>query len=416
MLPLDDVRVIDLTHYTIGPFTTRVLADYGADVVKIERPGGDPARLLPPFPKDEPHPERSGTFLALNTAKRSVVLNLKHEEGRRLLLDLVRGAQVVVENFKPGTLERLGLGYETLREVNPAIVLTSISNFGQTGPYRDWEGTDLTLYGMGGAMIAQGDPEHSPLKTGGRAPGYQVGYSAALATAVGLLAAERRGTGEHLDISAFEALAHSIDGRLGRILGYQHNGRVVGRTGGGLGVGSGTYPCADGYVLITSGPTRLPLTLRMIGREDLLEQPEWATIEARAHPDRIPEFDAYLLPWTLEHTKDEIRAACQRFGVLGGPLNTTADLLVDANFVARGFFQTIDHPETGALTYPGYQARIHTEPPLPARKRAPLLGEHTADVLCGELGLDTRELRRLVEAGVVQQREQRSEVRDAVTG
>jgi crotonobetainyl-CoA:carnitine CoA-transferase CaiB-like acyl-CoA transferase len=399
MLPLDDVRVLDLTHYTIGPFCTRVLADYGADVVKIERPGGDPARLLPPFPKDEPHPERSGTFLALNTGKRSVVLDLKHEEGRRLFLQLVAQAQIVVENFAPGTLDRLGVGYEVLRAVNPRLVLTSISNFGQDGPYRDWEGTDLTLYGMGGPMIAQGMPDREPVKTGGRAPGYQVGYAAALASAVGLLGAERRGSGEHLDVSAFEVLAHSIDSRLGRIVGYQHNGRLAGRTGGGLGVGSGTYPCLDGFVLITSGAPRLHLTIRMIERPDLLEQPEWATIEARAHPDRVPEFDAYLLPWTLEHTREEIRAACQRFGVLGGPLNTTADLLEDPNFVARGFFQTIDHPETGPLTYPGFQARIHTDP-MPERRRAPLLGEHTVEVLRDELGVSTTEWHRLQAAGV----------------
>ena len=402
MLPLDDIRVIDLTQDAAGPFCTRVLADYGADVIKIEPPGGDPARLLPPFPRDEPHPERSGTFLALNTGKRSVVLDVGHDRGRALVLELVRGAQVVVESFAPGTLDALGLGYEALRAANPRVVLTSISNFGQDGPYRDWLGTDLTLYAMGGPMIAQGDPGREPLKTAGRAPGYQVGYAAALATAMGVLGAERRGSGEHLDISAFEVLAHSIDSRLGRILGYQYNGRVVGRTGGGLGVGSGTYPCSDGYALITSGPARLPQTIRMIGREDLLDEPHWATTEARAHPDRIAEFEAYLLPWTSERTKEEVRAACQRFGVLGGPLNTTADLLVDQNFVAREFFQTIDHPATGPLVYPGYQARIHTEPPQPPRRRAPLLGEHTAAVLCDELAVDRGELERLRASGVVQ--------------
>lgn len=402
MLPLDDVRVVDLTHNTVGPFCTRVLADYGADVIKIERPGGDPARAFPPFPHDEPHPERSGTFLALNTGKRSIVVDLKQPRGRAIVLDLVQRAQVVVESFAPGTLERLGLGYDVLHSVNPRIVLTSISNFGQSGPYRDWQGTDLTLYAMGGPMISQGDPDHEPLKTAGRAPGYQVGYAAALATAMGVLGAERRGAGEHLDVSAFEVLAHSIDSRLGRLLGYQYNGRVVGRNGGGLGVGSGTYPCADGYVLITSGPARLPLTIRMIGHDDLLQQPEWATLEARAHPDRIPEFEAYLLPWTLEHTREEVRAACQQYGVLGGPLNTTADLLVDRNFVYREFFQTVEHPETGPVVYPGYQARIHTAPPLPPRRRAPLLGEHTADVLCGELGIARAEFEQLRATGVVQ--------------
>lgn len=413
MLPLDDIRIVDLTHRTIGPFSTRVLADYGAEVIKIERPGGDPARQLPPFPDDEPHPERSGTFLALNTGKRSVVLDLKHTRGRELVLELVRTAQVVVENFRPGTLARLGLDYEALRAVNPGVVLTSISNFGQDGPYRDWEGTDLTLYAMGGPMISQGDPSREPVKTGGRAPGYQVGYAAALATAVGVLAAERRGHGEHLDISAMEVLAQSVDSRLGRILGFQHNGRVAGRTGGGLGVGSGTYPCADGYVLITSGPARLPFTMRMIGREDLLDEPQWATIEARSQPDRVPEFDAYLLPWTMEHTKAEIRDACQRFAVLGAPFNTTADLLVDSNFVHRQFFQTVEHPETGPMVYPGYQARIHTEPPQPPRRRAPLVGEHTAEVLGGELGVTEAEIAELVQAGVVQVAQHAEEHSDA---
>jgi formyl-CoA transferase len=150
----------------------------------------------------------------------------------------------------------------------------------------------------------------------------------------------------------------------------------------------------------------------MIEREDLLEQPEWATLEARSHPDRIPEFEAYMLPWTLTHTKEEIRAACQRFGVLGGPLNTTADLLTDPNYVSRGFFQTIDHPETGPLMYPGYPARIHTEAPLPARRRAPLLGEHTSEVLCGELGVSAEEFARLAAQGAVAQRAE--EARDAV--
>ena len=401
MLPLDNIRVLDLTHLTVGPFCTRVLADYGADVIKIERPGGDPARMLPPFPGDEPHPERSGTFLALNTAKRSVVLDLKSEQGRNIALRLAAGADVVVDNFSPGTIDRLGLGYEALREANPRLVYTSITNFGTTGPYRDWEGTDLTLFAMGGAMIGQGHLDHEPVKLGGRAAGYQAGYAAALASAMGVVAAEQRGSGEQLEVSIFETLLQSIDLRLGRLMGFQHNGIEAYRSGAGLGVGSGTLPCIDGYVLITSGPARLPSTMRMIGREDLLERPEWATVESRSDPDRIPEFDQYLLEWTITKTKEEVRAACQEHGVLGGPLNTTADLLQDRNFVHRKFFQEIDHPETGPLTYPGYQVTFHTDPPREPRRRAPLLGEHTREVLEGELGLSPEELADLEASGVI---------------
>jgi crotonobetainyl-CoA:carnitine CoA-transferase CaiB-like acyl-CoA transferase len=167
-MPLEGV--LDLTRHTVGPFATRVLGDYGADIVKIEPPEGDPARWLPPFAGDEPGLERSGTFLFLNTNKRSVVLDLKTDAGREQLLQLARTADALVENFRPGTLDRLGIGYEVLSRANPRIVVTSISNFGQDGPYRDWEGTDLTLYAMGGPMIASGDIDHEPVKVGDAGP------------------------------------------------------------------------------------------------------------------------------------------------------------------------------------------------------------------------------------------------------
>jgi crotonobetainyl-CoA:carnitine CoA-transferase CaiB-like acyl-CoA transferase len=380
-MPLDDVRVLDLTRYTAGPFCTRVLADYGADVVKIESPDGDPARRLPPFHRDEPGPERSGTFLFLNTNKRSVVLDLKAEEGRARLLRLAERADAVVENFKPGTMERLGIGYDELRAANPRLVLTSLTNFGQDGPYRDFEAADITLYGMGGPMQGAGDVDHEPVKTAGRMTGYHAGLVAALATSLALRAAGQRGEGEHVDVSIFETATQSIDIRMIRLLGHQYTGRVATRPGRVSAVAQGVYPCADGFFMLGPRPATLPRVIRMIGRADLLEQPDWATPEARSHPDRITEFDAYLLPWLLERTKREIRAACEEFGVTAGPVNTVADLLEDENFVAREFFQRIDHPETGPLVYPGYHFRLHRGEPMPERRRAPLLGEHTDEVL-----------------------------------
>jgi crotonobetainyl-CoA:carnitine CoA-transferase CaiB-like acyl-CoA transferase len=401
-MPLDDVRVLDLTRYTAGPFCTRVLGDYGADVIKIEQPGsGDPARSLPPFFKDEPGIERSGLFLLLNTNKRSVTLDLQSERGRELLLALAERAQVVVENFRPGTLDRLGIGYETLREANPELVLTSISNFGQDGPYRDWEGTDLTLLAMGN-MIGAGDVDHEPVKTAGHHATQHAGYVAALATAMGLHSAELRGEGEHLDVSIFEAHTHSIDLRLGRTLSYQYNGRLAGRAGVSGAVGSGIFPCADGYFQINTGPALVSRALTMIGREDLLSHPDWSSVQQLAQPERIAEFTAIFLPWILERTKAEVRVECERFGVLGGPLNTIADLLADENFIERGFFQEIDHPTTGPIRYPGYHATLHRPgEPMPERTRAPLLGEHTDEVLGGELGLDAAELAELRASGVI---------------
>ena len=185
-MPLDGLRVIDLTRGTVGPFCTRLLGDYGADVVKIEPPDGDPSRHVPPFFEDEPGPERSGLFLFLNTNKRSVVLDLKTDEGRAHLLRLVQDADAVIENFQPGTLDRLGIGYDVLSEVNPMVVLTSLTNFGQDGPYRDYEATDLTIFGMGGNLQSAGDHDLGPVKTAGRMTGYHGGYVGALATMVAL--------------------------------------------------------------------------------------------------------------------------------------------------------------------------------------------------------------------------------------
>lgn len=382
VMPLSGARIIDLTMHTAGPFCTRMLGDYGADVIKIEPPEGDPARLLPPHYHDEPGPERSGLFLFLNTNKRSVVLDLKTAAGREQLIDLVRGADALIENFSPGTMERLGLGYETLRAVNPRLVMTSISNFGQDGPYRDWQGTDLTLYAMGGVMFASGERDHEPLKLAGRQTGFYAGMVAALATATALRAAETNGQGEYIDCSIYETATHSIDLRLARLMTYQFSGRYTSRPAIASAVGSGVFPCADGWFYLGAGPARLDTVIRMIEQPELLEQPEWATVASRAQPGRVDEFSVHLLPWMLTHTKVEVLAACIKHGVLGAPINTIADLLEDVNFVERGFFQQIDHPTTGPLTYPGYHFQLRSlDEPMPARRRAPLLGEHTAEVL-----------------------------------
>ena len=370
-MPLDGLRVIDLTRGTVGPFCTRLLGDYGADVVKIEPPDGDPSRHIPPFYEDEPGPERSGLFLFLNTNKRSVVLDLKTDEGRADLLRLVQDADAVIENFKPGTLERLGIGYDVLSETNPMVVLTSLTNFGQDGPYRDYEATDLTIFGMGGNLQSAGDHDLGPVKTAGRMTGYHGGYVGALATMVALYGSKERGEGEHVDLALFETATHSIDARLAQLMGHQYTGRIAQRAGVVSQVGSGVFPCIDGFFIISSGPSRLPGVIRMIGREDLLEHPDWSTVVARSAPERIEEFTVHLLPWTLERTKAQLRQACEDFGVLAGPINTIEDLLKDPSFVEREFFHTIDHPETGPLTYPGYHFTLHREEgPMPERRHA----------------------------------------------
>ena len=405
ILPLDGVRVLDLSVMTTGPFCTRMLADYGADVLKIEPPAGDPARRHGPFFRDEPDAEKSGLFLFLNANKRAITLNPSTERGRLIFLELVREADIVVENFKPGVMAELGLSYEELRAVNPRTVVTSVTNFGQDGPYRDWEATDLTLYAMGGSMLANGDPDLEPVKTAGQMASYHAGYCAALATTIALWRAERTGEGDHVDVSFFETAMQSTDSRLLRILGYQYNNyTITGRLSMAaiIGLGTGVYPCVDGYFELTAGVAMFERIARMIGAERLFEDPNWNTPTALAVPERADEFNALLVPWCLERTKQQIREACMEFGVLGAPVNTVGELFDDPSFKSRGFFQTIDHPAVGPLTYPGYNFRVHAGDgePMPGRRPAPLLGQHTVEVLNG-IGIEGAEVARLRSQGVV---------------
>ncbi|MFC1868936.1 CaiB/BaiF CoA transferase family protein, partial [Thermodesulfobacteriota bacterium] len=212
--PLSGVKILDLTGYIAGPYCTKLLADYGADVIKVENPdGGDPARKLGPFFNDEPHPEKSGLFLYLNTNKRGITLNLETETGRRIFNELAEHADILVESFSPRVMPSLGLGYENMGKINPGLVMTSISDFGQTGPYRDFKGSELIYQGYGGPMYLTGTDEGGPLKRGGNIIQYQVGSVAAVATMVAFYGAEMTGRGDHVDIDASRAELISIDSK-----------------------------------------------------------------------------------------------------------------------------------------------------------------------------------------------------------
>ncbi len=395
VMPLTGIRVIDLTWHVAGPFATRRLADYGADVIKIERPTvGDPARDMPPFYQDEPGLERSGLFMYANLGKRSVTVDLKTERGRQIILDLAKTADVLVESFEPRVMPSLGLDYDTLRNVNPRLLMTSISSFGQTGPYRDWKATEITTYAMGGAMINSGHPEREPLQSGSHIVGFHVGAVAAAATGMHLLGVAADGEGDHLDIGAFPVWMGAIDRRQSYLMGYQYGGTNSTRPYQNSAIGSGVWVCQDGYFMTTAGPAMVPRMMHMVGMGELLSQPEWSTPLARSHPDRFDEATAVFVPWMLERTKKKVRDTCQQYGVLGGPINSFEDLYKDEHFQGRDFFQEIDHPTTGPIAYPGYHVKLHFEndESMPARQRAPLLGEHTDEILRDLLGLGESEI------------------------
>ena len=404
---LEGVRVLDLTHYIAGPYCTRLMAGLGADVLKVERPGtGDLLRRFGPFVSrpgttrdyDNDPVEDGAWHLYLNAGKRSVAIDLKSPKGRQLALDLASQADILVENFAPGTLDRLGLGYQSLEKANPALVVTSISNFGQTGPYRDWRGSEANLYAMGGLMNITGEPDQEPLKEGAPLAQLGAGQNAFAASMGALMFSEETGEGQQIDVSIAEYATNILENAL---MQYSYSGQEYTRVGNrGYGRAAwGIYPCQDGHVGIIAGPDhRWPEVARIMDREELAD-PRFAS--RRGRQENADEVDALMLPWLIEHDKVDIFKAGQESGLGFSFVATMQDILEMEQLVARGYFVDLEHPVAGGMTYPG--APIACEPDADAWvfRRAPLYGEHTASALSEWLDLDADRFKDLVAAGVV---------------
>ena len=401
---LDDIKVIDLTWYISGPYCTKLLADYGAEVIKIEKPGeGDPARRFPPFLNDVPHPETSGLFLHLNTNKKSITLNLKSEEGKKIFLRLVQGADLVVENFSPGVMGRLGLEYLSLEKVNPRLVMVSISNFGQTGPYREFKASELVLNAMATAMKSCGSKEREPLKMGGRVVQYQAGAMAAVAAMVGILASKMQEIGQYIDVAISETQLGSIDRRGPLLVASQYTGEVEGRIeAGGSQWGAcpdGVYPCKAGYCDLIGGAMWWPSIFKMMGEPEALADPRYGSWEWQTDPERKAEILAVFLPWAKERTKEEVAEAASKARQAAAPIYTTANLLTNPHLAARGYFVKAEHPVAGKLKYPGPSCWPE-ETPWELRRAAPLLGEHNEQIY-SQLGYSKQEIGLLRAYGAI---------------
>jgi crotonobetainyl-CoA:carnitine CoA-transferase CaiB-like acyl-CoA transferase len=405
--PLSDIKVIDLTQGIAGPYATKLLADYGAEVLKIERPpSGDPSRTFGPFPNNQEHPEKSGSFLLLNTNKQSMVVDLKKSQGTDILKALISTADLVIENFRPGVMDQLGLGQEALKSINIKLTLTSISNFGQTGPYRDYKASELTLFAMGGVMNRNGLLGRPPLKLGGNHVQYQAGNIAAMASMFSLFNVKHHdGDGQYIDVAIFETQAASYNARMPMLLAYQYTGERTPRTdvpGSGFGYPAGFYPCQDGYVNITGGGAFWPRTVALLGMPELLNDPRFAPPMGQVSPEGREIFETEIwIPWLLERTKLQIVEQCQQYEILSGAFNTI-DEVMDQNpqFEARNYWQTIDHPEAGSFRYPGAPS-FTSEKWWQVRSPAPLLGEHTRSILTGHLGYSDTSIEDLVSSGIV---------------
>ena len=394
---LRDIKVLDLGGHISAPYCAHLLASYGAEVVKVEEPGeGDPARKAGPFPKDQPHLEKSGLFLHLNRDKKGITLKLQTPEGAKVLKELAQQFDILVENFQPSFLSSLGLDYQDLAAINPRLVMTSITPFGRTGPYRNYKSTDLGVFAMSGRMYIHGLVEREPLRYAPDISWFQAGATASIATLAAFLVSKTQGIGQHVDISAMETLVGNVDNRP---LYYAYTGVKGGRGNWPGGYPQGAYPCKDGYVIFGVGYDRFFRRLcHAMGRADLLETPEFSTPGSRAQ--HLETFEGIFFSWLMEHTKREIFEICQNARVLCAPLSGPDDLFDDPQLKERGFFLEIDHPLTGKLPYPGPPFNTSV-PPREEPNPAPLLGQHNTQIYRDLLGYSEDKFNHLQSVGVI---------------
>jgi formyl-CoA transferase len=375
--PLAGVRVLELGSLIAGPFCAKTLADFGAEVVKVEPPGdGDPLRRWRRM--------RNGTSLwwhVQSRNKKSITLDLRKPEGQAVVRRLVRTSDILIENFRPGALERWNLGWEVLKAENPALILVRISGYGQTGPYRARPGFAAIAEAFGGLRYVTGFPDRPPVR-----PNLSIGDTlASLHGVIGALLAlhhlKNGGQGQVIDVALYESVFNVMESLLPE---YDAQGVVRERSGSALpGIApSNLYPCRDGsYVLIAGNADSLYQRLMTtIGREDLRDDPGLARNDGRAA--RMAEIDEAIAAWTAERTQDEVLAAMEKAEVPAGRIYSAADIAADPHYAARGMIEQIVAGDGGPLKVPGIVPKLSSTPGA-IRSAAPALGEHTDEVLHG---------------------------------
>ncbi|MBW2315480.1 MAG: CoA transferase [Deltaproteobacteria bacterium] len=395
-------RVLELADAT-GAYCGKLLADLGADVIKLEPPGGDPSRRMPPGDSSREGGEERLSFLYMNTSKRGVTLDLRKPESRGLLVELASRADLVIETLPPGTLDSLEIGYESLRQHNPRLVLTSITGFGQSGPHRDFRSSDLVASALGGAMTVTGEEDDPPVRLAGSQAHVAASTVAAVSSLIALLASSQRGEGQHVDISVQEVV-----GSVSHICGvgkWLDDGIIPKRRGTGLfaSVPSGAYPCRDGSVyLMVNRPLHWVALAQWVhevtGNQEILD-PMFEGPSSSRLPYR-ELLDLFISDLMCQLDVEEVYREGQRRHIAITPVNTVAAVTADPHLAARGFFEQVDHPTAGRLTYPGAPYR-HSKTPWRIQRPAPTPGQHNREVYCDELGLSEAALQTLESKGVV---------------
>ena len=394
---LDGVVVLDLTQYEAGPSCTEMLAWLGADVIKIEPPGGEPGRRA--------LSERSDTdawfFLMLNANKKSVTLDLKAERGRALFERMARRADIVVENFGPGAIERLGFGYDTLRRINPRIIAASVKGFGTSGPYADYKSFEWIAQAMGGVMSLTGLPDSPPLRTEAGLGDTGAGLHCAIGILAALVQRQHTGEGQRVEVAQQDAVLNLV-----RIHLREHyvTGTPVPRRGNrSVAAGpSNLYRCRpfgpNDYVFVHVATLDMwRILTRILGRPELGDDPRLADRQARAQ--HAGEIDPLIEAWTEKRTKHEAMEILAGAGIPCGAVLDSGEVLSDPGLVARGMVVSLEHPTRGRFAMPGNPVQLSASPTTVTR--APLLGEHNAEVYGGWLGLPADELRALEKDRVI---------------
>lgn len=387
---LSDILVLDLTRVLAGPYCTMMLGDFGADVIKIERPGrGDDTRHWgPPFTESG----LSAYYVCVNRNKRSVTLNLKSEAGREVLRDLASRADILVENFKVGTMDRLGVGYDSLRERNPGLIYCAVTGYGQTGPYHERPGYDTVIQAQGGIMSITGPADGAPHKVGVAIVDITAGFNALASILAALHHRDRTGEGQYIDIALFDA-------QLGWLANIASNYLVSGEPPQRYGNGHATIVpyqtvvTADGYLMLAVGNDgQFARLCEVIGRPELAEDQRFATNPARVEhrDDLIPILEEIFETRPTQAWIEDLLDA----GVPCGPVNDIPTALSDPQAQARDMVQEIEHPQAGTIPLVGPVPKLR-ETPAEIRRAPPLLGEHTEEVLRDVLEYDESTMRRL---------------------
>jgi len=394
--PLAGVKVLDLGQLIAGPFATAYLAWYGADVIKVEPPGtGDPLRTWRVL-----HKGTSLWWYTMARNKKCITLNLRVPEGQRIARELARHVDVVLENFRPGTLEKWGLGYDELKKENPGLILARISGYGQTGPYAQKPGFAAVAEAFGGLRYVTGEADRPPVR-----PNLSLGDSVAgLHAALGILLAlynrdARGGSGQAIDIALYESVLNLMEGTIAE---YDKTGVQRERIGLRLSgiVPSGTYPCSDGHYVVIGGNSDSIFRrfMQAIGRDDLANDPRLARNDGRS--EHVEEIENAISAWTRQFPVKEVIARLEEAQVPVGPIYSAADMLADPHYQSRGIFEEVDLGSGDSVKLPAIAPKLEGTPGG-TRWIGPPLGAHNTEVYSGLLGYPAAELQRLAAEGVI---------------